>query len=183
MGLRAAVKAGQTAHRIEHAFGVGRIALGLNNLAAKAGHAAAELLQQHLTIWAFRHQRAKPRQPLRDALNNHSVNIVFWQKPHEPDILRARRAVIGKCQCRNIAADQHRPDGPHRIREKRPDNNIGLSRHRLFGGMFGALRRAFRVVQANNNIRLTGVKHRQLGGVEQISRQCPYIVAGVGHWQ
>ena len=143
----AAVKLRQAFDRLKHLCGFRRIGFDLHHRATKARHFGDKTVANAATIGALRQQRAKAGQPLRDRFGDDLRDVLFRQKPHQPNIVARRAAIIGQRQSDNIAACQHRRDGCHRGRKQRPDYNIGLTGNRRHGGCLRARGRAFRIVQ------------------------------------
>ena len=102
MGGFSIIKTGQTAHRIKHAFGIGRIGLALHNRAAKAVNRCGKTGGN-----AFPKPLAAPKRRTASALRNrfrdNAVNILFGQKPHQPKPVLRRAGIIGKGKARHIA--------------------------------------------------------------------------------
>ena len=171
MGGFSIIKTGQTAHRIKHAFGVGRIGLALHNRAAKAVNRCGKTGGNAFPENPLRHQSAEPRQALRNRFRDNAVNILFGQKPHQPKPVLRRAGIIGKGKARHIAPGQNRLNGGDGRAEKRPDNNIGTGRNGCFGRFLRAFRRAFGVVQADDKIFGRRIKQRQLRAIIQMSGQ------------
>ena len=107
------VKTGQAAHRIKHAFGVGRVGLAFNHRAAKAVNGIFKALGNARAKYALRHQRAEAGQTLRNRFRDDAVDILLGQKAEQPKPVSRRAGIIGKGKTGHIAPGQNRLNGGH----------------------------------------------------------------------